>query len=121
MTHFELKIRPLRAIHIVGQLHGLARQLNIDALHEWLKTSDEPFEYKEQCRHAIRFAKAMQPKARPEKSVRSCPYCGKAFTAKSHNQKFCDYHCRWDNAAELRHMKQQQKKERNHEPKANKK
>jgi predicted nucleic acid-binding Zn ribbon protein len=33
---------------------------------------------------------------------RKCPYCGTQFTLNSPNQKFCSYHCRWDNRAELR-------------------
>jgi endogenous inhibitor of DNA gyrase (YacG/DUF329 family) len=41
---------------------------------------------------------------------RKCPYCGKAFTPNSHNQKFCSYHCRWNNRAELQHIKRQKEK-----------
>jgi len=37
--------------------------------------------------------------------VRKCPYCGTMFTPNSHNQKFCSYHCRWDNRAKLEKFK----------------
>lgn len=37
--------------------------------------------------------------------MKTCPYDGKKFLPQTHNQKFCSYECRWNNAAEVKHVK----------------
>ena len=44
------------------------------------------------------------------KLIKVCPYCGRQFIPQTHNHKYCTYDCRWENAAELRHIKRQKQK-----------
>ena len=43
-------------------------------------------------------------------SAKGCPYCGKTFLPQTKNQIYCDYKCRTQSYAELRHMKRHHKK-----------
>ncbi len=57
---------------------------------------------KEQAAHQRVSAQVVKTALSPQLGVRKCPYCRTIFTPNNHKQKFCSYHCRWDNRAKLR-------------------
>jgi hypothetical protein len=51
---------PIRDIYISGQIAGLARQINIEALQRWVESPQPDFLYKGDCEAVLAFAKIIQ-------------------------------------------------------------
>lgn len=60
----EQENRRANALLKVGQLHGMASTLDVDALEEVLKNPQPDFRYAAEVRAAIKFAKSLRGRKR---------------------------------------------------------
>jgi hypothetical protein len=60
------KQAPIKDIFLAGEMHGLARRIDADALEKYLENAPSWFAFTDQCRAVIQFCRGLDnPKQRP--------------------------------------------------------